>query len=529
MQSIGDIAQIVILSLLVLSIGIISLPIVLIMFIVLIGMHFNIISENATKSGFMLFMLATFIIGTICLIINFICVLDFKWHIDYFVSKNAVCEKLRWTAFEVESIRYNFAAFLKGKKFESIQTDFINTYSIVTVALGLLISLAALLLLIQNKSKLPFGNSTIEKLEKQISEHVGKYYWIIFATVPMLIIFITVTSKYKTNFDEIQADSSLNAYYNVYKIVSTVMVLSGMKDVELKYALEGLGKDTLDNILEKNIASYEEIYISSKVKEIKQEAYKNLDFLKYLVFDKYSPYYLPYFDNIYMRHKMAENRFLEDLYLKYDKKKTAPIRYISDIQGQFSNNGKLYTGTDQTLKNIEKDFTNKVNKLNTEITFENIYTNYNHMKQFLNEMNTALVSNVPKLESDLYTYAKEQFNRTDVKAMNEYVNLNMDIRSMLESSGAKLEGVTDHDYIKYYIEHKEILTSETKLDDVFKKIKEQSNYAYMYYVYLSIIFLLVSHYIFNITDRSTYIYILGAILITYILFMWVYTQLSFLA
>jgi hypothetical protein len=306
------------------------------------------------------------------------------------------------------------------------------------------------------------------------------------------------------------------------------MVLSGMKDVELKYALEGLGKDTLDNILEKNIASYEDVYISSKVKEIKQNAYDKLDFLKYLVFDKYSPYYLPYFDNIYMRHKMAENRFLEDLYLKYDKQKSKPIDYISNITGQFQDipTGKLYTGEDQSLKDIEQKFKTNVESLQdtADTSFDIIHKNYNSMKQFLNEMKTSLASK----ESDLYTYAKQQFDRTDVKTMNEYVKLNMEIHSMLENSGTKLEGITDYDYIKYYIDHKDILTTPKKLDTIFQKIKEQSNYAYMYYVYLSIIFLLVLHYIFNITDRATYIYILGAILITYILFMWVYTQLSFL-
>jgi hypothetical protein len=509
---------------------------------------------SVAKTGIMIFMLITAIIGTICLIINFVCILDFKWHIDYFISKDAVCNKLRWTAFEIESIRYNFAAFLNGDKFKFIKDDFVATYSIVTAVLGGLI-LSTVLLII-----------TIET-----SDNKRLFYILILLLItPMLIIFITVTGKFMTNFEDIKKDEDLNAYFNVYKIVSAVMVLSGMKDVELKYALEGLGKDTLDNILEKNIASYEDVYISSKVKEIKQNAYDKLDFLKYLVFDKYSPYYLPYFDNIYMRHKMAENRFLEDLYLKYDKYKLKPIDYIYNIsewiklydynylRDKFPNESDddmlvfvnankddkdLYAKTIkelaekttyQTLVNelkIINDFVKQIQELSTaDTSFENIYKNYNSMKQFLYEMKTSLTSltSLESKESDLYTYAKQQFDRTDVKTMNEYVKLNMEIHSMLENSGTKLEKIADYDYIKYYIDHKDILTTPKKLDTIFQKIKEQSNYAYMYYVYLSIIFLLVLHYIFNITDRATYIYILGAILITYILFMWVYTQLSFL-
>lgn len=474
---------------------------------------------SVTKTGIMIFMLITAIIGTICLIINFVCILDFKWHIDYFISKDAVCNKLRWTAFEIESIHYNFAAFLNGDKFKFIKDDFVATYSIVTAVLGGLLILSTVLLIIQ-----------IATLDNK------RFFYILILLLitPMLIIFITVTSKFMTNFEDIKTDEDLNAYYNVYKIVSAVMVLSGMKDVELKYALEGLGKDTLDNILEKNIASYEDVYISSKVKEIKQNAYDKLDFLKYLVFDKYSPYYLPYFDNIYMRHKMAENRFLEDLYLKYDKQKSKPIDYISNITGKFQDipTGKLYTGIDRSLKDIEQKFKTNVESLQdtADTSFDIIHKNYNSMKQFLYEMKTSLTSltSLESKESDLYTYAKQQFDRTDVKTMNEYVKLNMEIHSMLENSGTKLEKIADYDYIKYYIDHKDILTTPKKLDTIFQKIKEQSNYAYMYYVYLSIIFLLVLHYIFNITDRATYIYILGAILITYILFMWVYTQLSFL-
>lgn len=467
---------------------------------------------SVTKTGIMIFMLITAIIGTICLIINFVCILDFKWHIDYFISKDAVCNKLRWTAFEIESIHYNFAAFLNGDKFKFIKDDFVATYSIVTAVLGGLLILSTVLLI-------TIATSDNKRLF---------YILILLLITPMLIIFITVTGKFMTNFEDIKTDEDLNAYYNVYKIVSAVMVLSGMKDVELKYALEGLGKDTLDNILEKNIASYEDVYISSKVKEIKQNAYDKLDFLKYLVFDKYSPYYLPYFDNIYMRHKMAENRFLEDLYLKYDKQKSKPIDYISNITGKFQDipTGKLYTGEDQSLKDIEQKFKTNVESLQdtADTSFDIIHKNYNSMKQFLYEMKTSLASK----ESALYTDAKQQFDRTDVKTMNEYVKLNMEIHSMLENSGTKLEKIADYDYIKYYIDHKDILTTPKKLDTIFQKIKEQSNYAYMYYVYLSIIFLLVLHYIFNITDRATYIYILGAILITYILFMWVYTQLSFL-
>jgi hypothetical protein len=531
-------------------------------------------------------MLIVAIIGIICLIINFVCVVDFKWHIDYFISKDGVCEKLRWTALEIESMRYNFATFLKDPngKFASIRKDYVNTYSIVTTVLGLLLLLAVFMIAV-----------ALLGVDLSQSDNLQPYYWIIFATVPMLIIFIAVTSRYLKNFDDIKNDKELTAYYNVYKIVSAVMISSGMKNVELKYSFEGLGKDTLDNILEKNIASYEDVHVSSKVKEIKQEAYKKLDFLKYLVFDKYSPYYLPYFDNIYIREKLAEGKFLEDLYLNYEKTIKSPINsqwFRSDIGGQidlakqrrkdylnsiYSFPLEMYQNSDaniiydkaletmeqkpgdrfsyyvngietvnentyptiknnieykKKIENIEKKYIDELKGyLKGGSTMDEIYTDYTNIKNLLEKM--ASENSVDIKQSHIYTYANDRLDKSDMKnTYIPYIKANMNIHSLLTNAGATLD-IPDNDYIKYYVEHKDILTSEPKSDkkmfkDIFKRVKEQSDYAYMYYIYLSLIFLLVSHYIFNITDRSTYIYILAVILLTYILFIWVYTQLSFL-
>lgn len=557
-----------------------SLPILIIMGIIYLlafGLkNFKLIPDEMTNSILMLFMLVAMIIAVICFIINFICVVDFKWHIDYFISKNAVCEKLRWTAFEIESMRYNFASFLKGSKFEQIKKDFESTYAIITAALSILISFAALLVLIVNKKNI------VKAANSRISENLQPYYWILFAATPILLIYAAVAGKYTTNFKEIQEDGNLSAYYNVYKIVSAVMVLSGMKDVELKYSFEGLGKDTLDNILEKNIASYEDVHVSSKVKEIKQEAYQKLDFLKYLVFDKYSPYYLPYFDNIYMKYKMSDNRFLEDLYLNYEnamkKEGDKPQHFRTNISGQLNDiitelkddrKTKLYAlfGQDKTkdrtqfvyenkdkdnlynlvidklketntndpkittIEGYKKDETNETNYI-TEIkthlnynktSLDEIYKDYTNISNVLKKMNTAGHS---KLQA--YTNTNKYIENAVFK--NEYIpyiKLNSEIGSLLSKAGVNLD-VQEKDYIKYYIEHKDMLTTETKLDDIFKRIREQSDYIYMYYIYLSLIFLFVLHYVFKTTDAPTYLYSLAGILLAYILFIWIYTQLSFL-
>jgi hypothetical protein len=373
----------------------------------------------------------------ILLPINFKSMLDFKWHIDYFIKRDEVCDSQRWAAFELETLRYNTATFIHDNDSQykkHIKQDFKNTYGIITTIVGFIVAVLILYHIIV------FVMYIISLLGYNIWKPPyldlgGTFVFI--SILIFLIIYIAVSSQYMKKLNDIENDTNLQAYYNVYKILNAVMLIGNMKNVELKYSFEGLDKSTLDQILEKNIASYENIYVSSKVKMLKEEAYKNVDFLKYLTFDKYSAYYLPYFDNVYVNYNMADNKFLEDLYREKTEQKT------------------------------------------------------------------------------------EQ--KTQQKT--EYDEINASIASLIRDKVT----VKDGDYIKYYIDHKDILTVPSKLDDIIDSNKKQATYVYSYFVYFSIIIMLILHIVFHNMKRSTYLYSLAAVFLFCFVFVWIYTQMYFFA
>jgi hypothetical protein len=460
---------------------------------------------------FLIVLALVFILGIfICLILNFKSLIDFQWNIDYIVSKDAVCEKQRWTAFEVESARYNLSNFRYGDRYSSIKKQFTDTYAIVTTIFGLLFVFSIFGLIIRFAVHfLGFNSSSLDNIP---------FLWILIPMFIFLLIYITVTSKYLDNFKEIEEDPSLTSYYKVYKILNAIIVTGNVKDIELKYAFEGLDKDTLDHILEKNIASYEDISMSSRVKDIKAQAYKNLDFLKYLVFDKYSAYYLPYFDHVYISKKMAENVFLDDLYANYEKAvkdgntfekiKTEDIKKAVSIVNDDKQSYDKKTQLTDILKILNKPKSTNLNE---------IHSDYEYLK--------TLIKDFPN--EGIYKTLKELLD--GLKAYMSYLEYNNNIHNVITNAKNPNAIVPDGDYIEFYLNNKDVLTTPNKMEDIIIKTKAQATYVYTYYIYFSLMFLAFSHYMFRTTDRLTYIYILAAVLLMYILFIWIYTQLSFLA
>ena len=243
---------------------------------------------------------------------NFSTMLEYKWNIDYISTKEKICEKKQWTKLEAESLRYNLALFLynpENEQFARINKEFSMTYW-----------------LLLNYIRVGFVCLVIFALVS--------YSEIFIITMVLLLIFYALYSflafiieksfQHLKDDYENKKDNVVFKYFTLYKIVGAIIKISNLQESKIEFANDKLNSNelTFDEFLENNIASYERLHNTSRVKNIKLEAYENNDFLKYMVLNRYSPYFNKYFDNVYIRvplrytnqYDMSENIFIQDLY-----------------------------------------------------------------------------------------------------------------------------------------------------------------------------------------------------------------------
>jgi hypothetical protein len=80
-----------------------------------------------------------------------------------------------------------------------------------------------------------------------------------------------------------QDNNAIKIYHNVYTILNALLYISDTKDIIVEYTNEKLNNIpmTFDAILHQNIAAYENISNTSKIVQLKNVCYENLDFLKF--------------------------------------------------------------------------------------------------------------------------------------------------------------------------------------------------------------------------------------------------------
>ncbi len=372
---------------------------------------------------------------------NFLAVLDFKWYIDYFYTKDQVCTLNKWTKFEVESLEYNLVNFIYDidgqKTFKDIKDAYTQSYAIlITFMSVILIILIAYLIYVYS--------SSLESLTM----------WVFFIWyVIIYITLVTVNSLIFTKFQEMdKEDSNIDKYHKVYRILNAIINSANIKDDVFEFKFHKLNAVplTFDQIAERNIASYENLSNTSKIKLIKKEAYKNCDILKYFVFDKYSPYYLKYFDNMYIRILGRPN---ENLYLTDEHAREEAI----------------------TSENTDAGKTDAAN------------TNPGNPERI-------------------------------------YQKINNEIKSNLQNINVK---VNNDDYIKYFLENKDVLFEKTTI--ITNDIRYNSNYLYAYFIYFALIFLIISHYFYTNTKDTSYVYTILSVIIVYMIFVWIYANYAYTA
>lgn len=449
---------------------------------------------------------AIFALFVIILGINFNSMMNFKWFIDYFIAKDDICNNYRWTKFECETFRYGMAHFLYDdelKTYENLEQDFNITYGFILVAIILIISVLIVFNtgIINNKYKQAknsfrdFGSKSskywrklfspanveipLEYFQKSIqvasvsqnlpmddssaassssltttsqstttpqpiyTTSVKIALWVL---IILAILYYVLISKYLDTLLYLKtADADIKRYYSVYKILNAFILISDLKHQITPMSHPKLNdlQQTFDQILERNIASYENTSVSSEIKRIKLSAYEKLDFLKYFVFDPMSPYFLQYFKNTYIR-----------LYIAKDPA-TNP-------------DGSPY---------------------------ENIYL------------------------EDIYN--------TKLTQPDKYNEINRKVKNILEKASQKNIDVDKDDYIRFYLENRDILMDDTKMTKMMQFSYDHSTYVYYYFVFFTICFLILSHIIYVSIPTPTYILLILGMIIFYIIFVFVYTKVSF--
>jgi hypothetical protein len=447
--------------------------------------------------------------------------LNLKWQLDYMITKDNLCKNYRWTKFEVESLRYSLLQFFYGddKTFEKLRQNNITVYSVFVTYFVLILILLIIALIFF--PILAFG--------------IALVIFMIF-----FIIIMVINSLFMKSYDDVYnyiylEDSDIFKYYAVYKILSAVIIISNLKDEKLEFTYEKLNDAelTFDDVLERNIASFENISQSSKVVSIKQDAYKKLDFLKYIVFDKTSPYYLKYFDNVYARLPNADNHyFLSELKTNersQDDKQAKKIKDLYDkLYKYYDSDKSIYKASIQFIYNAYiKEEPKSAETLKKDIL--EVFDDNNKQKELNNYYNTEeklkIYSDLKNIIKDIKYYLantdKNYLSNTD-----KYSTLNSLISDIFNNYDIDIN-VADNDYIKFYLDNKDVLSDDTKTQDIVNKLKYQANFIYSYFVFLTIVFFLISHLMYMSYNSTIYVYVLLSILSIYILFIWMYTHQTF--
>jgi hypothetical protein len=304
-------------------------------------------------------------------------------------------------------------------------------------------------------------------------------------------------------------------------------MISNLENKVFEYNYDKLNEkeDTLDIIIEKNIASYANLTNGADIKNIKIQAYRDLDFLKYLVFDRASVYYLKYFNNPYIRmptkitnqYDVTENVYLKDLYNKHNNKSKETVAKI----------GELYSKLKTDIEAIDgnQDLKSKCETGKDAITPKSI------CEFVVNDIKVP----IRELRYDLKSMIKEEDFANKIKPiLDEIESYQGEYDVVNELIYDKLKGsvhidVPDKDYIKYFLQNQDVLFDRTKTKDIIDKLDYQGNFVFAYIFYWIVLFFIISHCLFIYIASPIYTYMLLCILIAYLCVVWVHIQYTFIS
>lgn len=471
------------------------------------------------KYGLYIFVVISVLASIILFYFNFTSVLNFRWYIDYYKSLNSVCNKSYGSKLEVENLRYNIYSFLYQNDNEATLSKFKNDFK---TSFYIFISYYTLLIM------------AFIMFSVYYSQYLNILIYIFLFVI--YVTYTTTNSIVVKNFNDIQkhADDdvyNINIYSKVYKILNAIMSVGNIDNLQMKYADELLNyqERTFDEILEKNISSFENADNSSQVLKIKQKSYDRLDFAKYFTLDKSSNFFIPYFDDLYIKlptsskikFDISDNIRIKDIFMNRNNSSN-----FVKIKNLFENLSDIIGG--ETRESYAAIHNKIVNDYPLESSNQDI--EHKRVTFFLEMIKDILQKDIRIKQYNLVLYEEVneillsiQMILRNFQYNDLYDNLNKMILELFQKKQIKIS-VPDNDYIKYYVEHSDIIINEDNDNKEFKDIIGMLNYQcdfiYSYVVYIAIIFLLISHYLYVRINNQQHSFILIAAIALFITYFY---------
>ena len=476
------------------------------------------------------FVLYAFIIlGILFYAQSFICILNFKWYTDMYYARDKACLKTNWAKYEIETYRYNLYRFLlypvdKTESYENIFQTYKNSHYLFISFFAIFLLVCLIIIVYFNLSR-----NTEDILFTYISY---------FVLLVMYIIYTTINTVLLSKFESIQnmlgqENNAIQIYHNVYTILNALLYISDTEDIILEYTNEKLNEIpiTFDTILHQNIAAYENLSNTSKIVQLKNVYYENLDFVKFFTFDKLSAYFSKYFKNPFIRlpeyselqYDISQNLYLTDLYskrnnsvnyevvkLEFDKIVTA----LKDEKRETYVNIRQHILINYPDKNEYQPMSDCYEMLFRLFTKDKALEEYNvslatEIRKYIQNIDNMLKSHH---DNTLYIQINSLIHKTLIEK-NKELNLGNLPKNRLDILNEDKPITPVQDYIKYYLHNQDILfDSESERSARFydwtNLINSYANYIYAYFLYFIFIFCTFSHYLYHRINDTHYVFIM---------------------
>jgi len=435
---------------------------------------------------------------------NFYSLLKFKWYKDFYYTRDRLCRDNGKSTFEIESYRYNIYKFLYDidkieDNYGKIKDEYNNSYFNLLIFFFILV-----VIFMYFKIYIPS---------------------ILFIIV--MIIFFSVNSIVLNNFKEIDKmlDNENNdfiKYQRVYKILNVFILENSIQNDKMEYINNILNKNdlTLDKILEKNIYTYENTTNTAKIKLLKSKAYKEYDILRYFILDKSSPYFLKFFENIYVKYFDKTTNTISKLDIKY-----------KDNTINFDTIRKLFF--DDFIPNVlDKIDSNNPDKYIFDIMKNKIQTlypnniDYENLNIFWNKIYGLIVNEISIKNNDSILYDKIMSKLTQIKYNINLTNQKEIYDKLNKNIHKKLNfDILNNDYIRYLDDNKNILFEKNyEFNDLNNLLDSQSNLLYTYLIYIYILGIVILHYLYSWMQDIYYSYIIIGLIFMYVFIFMMYSK-----
>jgi hypothetical protein len=456
-----------------------------------------------------------------------------------YYARDKACLKTNWAKYEIETFRYNLYRFLlypvdKEESYEYINKTFTNSHYLFISFFGIFLLVCLIIILYFHLSR-----NTEDILFTYISYFILLAMYIIYTTINTVLV-----SKFESMKHMIEQDNNaIKIYHNVYTILNALLYISDTKDIIVEYTNEKLNNIpmTFDAILHQNIAAYENISNTSKIVQLKNVCYENLDFLKFFTFDKLSAYYFKYFKNPFIRlpeyselqYDISQNLYLTDLYLKrnnsihYEAVKIEFDKIVTALQDEKRD---TYDSIKKHIVNNYPDKNEYAPILECYETVLRLFTKDKALEEYNLSLATEIEKYIQEIDRLLKSYADNkiyiQINSLIHKTLvekNKELNLGNLPKNRLDILNQDKPITPVQDYIRYYLENQDILFDSesersSRFYDWINLINSYANYIYAYFLYFIFIFCTFSHYLYHKINDTYYVFIMVGVITLYFLY-----------